>query len=546
MNSRAYVLLLVVAPLCWGCEEERLVPDVDPSLAAPGDFEAVSPGSISMRRLTASQRERTLKDVFGDETLVPPIAEPEVSQGGLIAVGASSASFSPRGVGSVEEMSFTVAEQVFAEASARAHLVPCTPSAVRDDACAATTLDALGLRLWRRPLSAEERIELVDFAGLAAERLGDFYQGLEFGVARLLQSPHFLFRTEVGEADPLRPERRRYTGYELASRLSFFLWNTGPDAALLDAAASGTLHTRDGLMEQTDRLLASPRAREGLRHFFDDYLGLEKLGKLSKDPTIFEHYTSALRGDAREETLRLMEYLVFDLEADIREMLTTNISFINPNLAAIYGIPAPDTDGFAYVEQPADSQRVGILTHASFLALHAHAVSSSATLRGKAVRLILLCQDIPAPPVNVDTAIPEPSGDALTLRDRVAEHLQNASCAGCHRLTDPIGLSLENFDGLGRWRDQDNGADIDASGELDGTAFEDPMGLAHAVREHPNFVPCLVKTMGRYANGRIEEREERALLDTLEARFVGHEYQVLPLVRELIASPLFRHAGVPN
>ena len=137
-------------------------------------------------------------------------------------------------------------------------------------------------------------------------------------------------------------------------------------------------------------------------------------------------------------------------------------------------------------------------------------------------------------------------GDALTVRDRVAEHLQNAACAGCHSLTDPIGLSLENFDGLGRWRDQDNGADIDASGELDGAEFEDPIGLAHAVREHPSFVPCLVQTMGRYANGRIEEWEEKALLDTLSARFVGHEYQVLPLVREFIASPLFRHAGVPN
>jgi hypothetical protein len=227
-------------------------------------------------------------------------------------------------------------------------------------------------------------------------------------------------------------------------------------------------------------------------------------------------------------------------------MLTTRTTFVNPNLAAIYGIPAPDIEGFAYLEHPESSQRVGILTHASFLALHAHAVSSSATLRGKAVRLTLLCQTIPAPPVDVDPSIPEPSGEAVTLRDRVAEHLENPSCAGCHSLTDPIGLSLENFDGLGRWRDTEHGALIDATGSLDGVDFEDPVGLAHTVREHPDFSLCLIRTLARYANGRMETSAENAWVHTLDARFMDHDYRLLPMVRELVASPLFRQAGAPN
>jgi hypothetical protein len=538
-------LLLSLAAVTPACERDKPTTAPDGELAAPEAFDELDPGGISMRRLTAVQVERSLKDILGEKVVVPTIAEPEVVQGGLISVGASTASFSARGIESIEKMAFSVAEQVFQHEEMRAPLIPCAPTATRDDACTEEVFTTLARLIWRRPLTSDEVGEIVALSGDAADALEDFHGGLEFGLARLLQSPHFLFRSEIGENDP-ESNGRRFGDYELASRLSFFLWNTSPDSELIAAADSGALQTREGLLEEADRLLASPRAREGLAYFFEDYLDLGELTHLNKDPTLFEHYNSDVGEDAKEETLRLIDHIVFELEADFRDIMTTRSTFINPNLAAIYGVPAPDISGFGYMEHTEDSQRIGIATHTSFLSAHSHAVSSSATLRGKAVRLVLLCQDIPAPPVSVDTSIPEPSGNRLTLRDRVAEHLENPSCAGCHILTDPIGLGLETFDGLGRWRDFDNGARIDASGDLDGTDFRDAKELVTAIREHPAFAPCVVRTLARYAIGRTESRDEKAWLKTLSERFSVHDHRLIPTIRELIASPLFRQAGEPN
>ena len=262
-----------------------------------------------------------------------------------------------------------------------------------------------------------------------------------------------------------------------------------------------------------------------------------------KDPQVFEHFTSSLGEDASEETLRLLEYIVFDEDGDYRDVMTTSKTFINRQLAALYDVPAPSAEEFSYVDLEDYSPRVGLLGHASILGLNAHAVSSSPTLRGKAVRNILLCQLIPAPPVNVDTSIPEPSGTTNTMRERVAEHLTDPSCAGCHRLTDPIGLGLENFDGIGRWRDYDNGEIIDPSGDLDGAEFVTPYELGDAIRNHRQFVPCVVRTLNRYATGRMETSEERAWLETLVERFEGHKYSFRALALEIVMSPFFVKAG---
>lgn len=424
-------------------------------------------GDTALRRLTEKQIFRSLRDILGAHLLIQGIAEPDVVQGGLVAIGSSIASLSSRGVDSIEELSYSVAEQALHE-DHRDELVSCRPSSIRDDECATEAIVTLGLRLWRRPLVVEEIQELVELAGGAAETLTDFYSGLEFALARLIQSPHFLFRAELGEEGESANEQRRFNDYELASRLSYFVWNSCPDQILLEAAATGALSTEIGLIEQTERLLSSPKAREGIGGFFEDYLNLWKLKKVRKDSNSFENYSGDLPQDAGQETLRLLEFLTFDEQSDFREMMTTQASFINPLLATIYRVPAPDPDGFAYVEFSEDNQRSGVLTQASFLSMHAHAIHSSATLRGKAVRTVLLCQDIPIPPVSVDTSIPEPSPEQQTLRERVAQHLTDPTCAGCHKLTDPIGLGLENFDAIGSWRTLDHGAEIDPRGELDG------------------------------------------------------------------------------
>jgi hypothetical protein len=291
-------------------------------------------------------------------------------------------------------------------------------------------------------------------------------------------------------------------------------------------------------------MLADPKAKEGVSEFFVEYLRLHKLDDMVKDPTLFEHYSEELGSDARTETLMFLEYLVFEAESDFRESLTSHESFVNNRLAAIYEMPYTGIDGaFQYVVHPESVHRPGLLGQASFLAMHGHSVSTSATIRGSSIRSILLCQEIAPAPVGVDTSIPEASGTTQTLRERVAEHLEDESCAGCHLLMDPMGLGLENYDSIGRWRTHDNGALIDASGELDGTPFTDPTELAQAVIEKQNFTWCLTRGLFRYANGREESNAERDLIDVLNDRMVHHEYRLKPLLLEVVMSPMFLRAG---
>lgn len=504
----------------------------------PVPYEDGPAGPSGLRRLTNAQLENIVLDVFGDGVILPPVAEPDVSIGGLVSIGASGATFSPRGVESMEDVAFALAAQAL-DLDNRSRVLTCEPTGVADGDCAAEFVGTLGRRLWRRPLKNDEIERLTRVALDAAAALDDPHEGYGYALAALLQSPHFLFRHELGDGG-------EFTDWELATRLSFFLWNTTPDDALLDAAAAGELTTPSGLRAQAERLVADPLARRGVRNFFAEYLELDELLHLAKDPTIFEHFSSELGASAREETLRLLEHVVFDDPSDYRDVMTSRHTFLDRRLATLYGVPAPLESGFARVPLPPDANRVGLIGHASFLAHHAHQVSSSATLRGAAVRRVLLCQTIPPPPVNVDTSIPEPSGEAPTLRDRVAEHLQNESCAGCHLLMDPIGLGLENYDGIGRWRVLDNGVEIDASGDLDGELFQSPDQLAEVVRNHPDFPACLVQMMTRYAMGRVEIREELDHLDLMAERFAALDYRIRPMLLEIVTSPMFLSAGDPQ
>ena len=249
---------------------------------------------------------------------------------------------------------------------------------------------------------------------------------------------------------------------------------------------------------------------------------------------------------AREETLLGLERLVFEIDGDFRDILTTRETFLNRRLAAIYDVPAPVREGFGLTELPEDGLRMGLLGQVSFLAPNAHATSSSATLRGKFIREVLLCAAIPPPPANANTALPEPSGTALTLRDRSEEHMQSGSCRGCHQLMDPMGLSLENFDGIGRYRTTDHGVLIDASGELNGVAFADAEELGYLLHDHPDVPRCLVRTMYRYATGRLEASGETQALRQLTDAFTADGYRVKDLMREVALHRSFRHAVAPD
>ena len=512
----------------------------------PLEWEAVDPPPPVIRRLTQAQYHNSIRSLLGPDVVLPSQLEPDAPVNDMIEIGSAVTALSSRGVEQYEKAAYSLAEQAMDLETVRASIVPCTPEATVDTACARQAIETLGPRVWRRPLTEEELTVLVDLATTAAEILEQFDDGLEYAIAALLQSPHFLYRTELGEPDPDRPGRYRYTNYEMATRLAYFLWNTTPDDALLEAAGRGELTDDVLLRSQVEDMLMSEQARDGIEAFFNDLYGLYRLDALDQDPTLFTHMSAEVGPSAAQETQRLLEALIFDENADIREVMTSRRAFLNRTLAAIYNVPAPDRDGFGETMLPEDGIRLGLLGQVSFLALNAHPVSTSATLRGMFVRETLLCQTIPPPPSGVDTSIPEPSGEAPTLRDRVAEHLEVEYCATCHQLTDPIGLAFENFDALGRYRATDSGSVIDASGEFYEEPFAHGAEVSALIAERPEFTDCLVEQLHRYATGHEVTAGEEAAIDWLALSFDDTDFRVRSLLVEITTSPAFRQTTLPE
>ena len=511
-------------------------PVVDP--LPPLNPEAALDAQPVLRRLTASQYRNTFSDWFGDELALPATLEPDARSEGLYAVGASINGLSSLGVERYVNGAKFLAAQLVESPTLRASLVDC--SAVTDTECLEVLLDTWAVRFWRRPLSDDERARLLSVGQTAMDSLESVDEGLRYMLITLFASPNFLYVSGIGES--IGDDTRAYTSWEMASRLAFFLWDSGPDDVLLDAAASGELRDPISLDALIDTMLADPRARRGVRAFADDWLEMDGLIGLNKEPSAFDYFSADIGPNAREETLKVVEHLVFDEDADFRELLTTRTTFVNRRLAALYGVQSTAVDGFAQISLPDDGTRAGLLGHASLLALHASPNRSSPTLRGLFIRERLLCQPMPSPPANVDTTVPEGSEDAPTMRDRLAVHLETPSCASCHELTDPIGLGLERFDGLGGFRATENGALIDPSGELDGVAFGDALELGVTLAEHPAFVPCIVRTVWSYANGRHGSHDDD-VVDALTARFGAMNHSFLALLKDIAMSDGFGRVG---
>ena len=535
-NRLAPFLLLALA----ACATDG--PDTAPPPFVRGEQPAYTVQAPVLRRLTYSQYVHSIDDLFGPGLVLPEELEPDSRVSGLQAVGASVTSLSSLGVERYESAAYDIAEQVLADPARRAALVPCTPAGSVDEACAATVIEALGRRAWRRPLSEAERVVITGIVVTASTTLDDFDEGLAFGVAALLQSPHFLFRPEFGVADP-DSGIRLYTSLEMASRLSFFLWDGPPDEALLVAAEAGDLATDAGVQAQVERMLEDAKARRGMRAFFTDMLALDELDSLTKDPTVYVYMSAGLGESAREQTLADAERLVFTEDVDFRRFLTSTETHLDRTLAALYDVPAPERDAFGPVTLPDSGGRRGFLGQASFLALQSHATSTSVTRRGQFIREVLLCQTLPTPPAGLNTSIPAASEDVPTMRDRVAQHLEDPSCAGCHAMMDPIGLGLENFDGVGRWRKEENGETIDPSGALDGASFSDAWELGAAVAEHAAFAPCVNDTIYRFATGHEVADAEEDLVNWHADGFHEAGYRVRALLADIAMGPGFRTVG---
>lgn len=536
-----YLMAVLLAVAIVGCSKD------DGGAGSVGP--AVDGGPIALRRLTTEQYSRSIHDVLGEHITVPSRIDPDDRRSGLLAVGSSFAGVTPSGFEKYEAAAAAVAEQAL-DANHRGELVPCEPASASssDDGCARQFIEQVGRRLFRRSLSQVEIDARIDVARNAAEVLGDFYRGLELALSSLLVSPDFLFRVERGEPDPSDSTRLRLTGTSVASRLSFFLWDTTPDDELLDAAESGDLLDHDVLAAQVDRLVASPRAEVSLRALFSDVYDFKQFddGLVRKDAAIFPAYTQTIAEDAKEQTLRtIVDHLTGG--GDYRDLFTTRKSFLTRTLGQLYRVPVVAANGWEAHTFDENSPRAGLLSHVSIMALYSHPGRSSATLRGKFVREVLLCQDVPVPPANVDFTIDEDTLAQLrTARERLEAHVGNDACAGCHVLMDPIGLAFENFDAIGAFREQENGVTIDASGELDGVRYDGPIEVGETIRDHPDLGPCLVRTLFRYSLGRGATPDERPLLDFLGERFAESEFRVSDLVRDIVLSDAFLTTSGPR
>jgi hypothetical protein len=499
------------------------------------------------RRLSEEQYRNIIADVFGADIVVGGRFEPELRKDGLLSIGESQVSISQAGLEQYRAVALSVASQV-TDQNHRGLLLPCKPRSehAADQACALQIISAVGPYLYRRTLSPEETNALVGVAVDAASRLNDFYAGVEIGLADMLLSPDFLFRTETVEPDPDVPGGFRLDAFSKASRLSFFLWNSAPDKALLTAAERGELNSASGLRRQVDRMLASERLASGVRAFFVDMLGFDDFATLAKDPLIYPKFSAKAAADVPEQTLRTIVDHLLVQRGDYRDLFTTRKTFLTRTLGALYGIPVDDNvpNGFPSrwidYEFPAGDPRAGILAQASFVSLHSHPGRSSPTLRGRAMRELLLCQKIPDPPGDVDFSLfNDPNSPHKTARERLTAHRSAPACAGCHKLMDPIGLGLEHFDSAGGFRETENGAPIDTSGELDGVHYSDAATLGKAVHDDPATTSCVVNRMYAYATGQEVPRDARVFLKELEQNFAAKGYRVPDLMRQIATSASF-------
>lgn len=386
----------------------------------------------------------------------------------------------------------------------RRRLFVCKPAAAgEEDACAKRIISTLARRAFRRPVTEADLVKPLGFyrQGRAG---GSFDTGVEMALASVLVSPEFLFRIERDPAGAAPGTAYKLSPFELASRLSFFLWSSSPDDELLDAAARGDLGRPAGLERQVRRMLADARSQTLASNFAGQWLYLRNLASISPDMRLFPDFDDNLRQSFRRETELFFESIQRE-DRSVLDLLNARYSYLNERLAKHYDIPGIYGSRFRRVEFPAGSIRGGLLGQGAILTVTSYATRTSPVLRGKWVIENLLGVPPPAPPPNVPALPEKASGTKFkSIRERMSAHRTNPACFGCHQLIDPPGFALENFDAVGRWRDLEEGNRVDAAGGLpDGSKFDGVAGLRQALVARPElFAHTFTEKLLTYALGR--------------------------------------------
>lgn len=515
-------------------------------VAATGQGANRAPTKVALRRITESQYRHTIADLFGPTLKIDARFEPERREEGLLALGSAMLSLTSSGFEQYFAVATSISDQVLNEKT-RDATVGCKPADVSqmDAACARQFIEKYGEVLFRRPLTQAEVQSRLKSAAVGTSQAKDFYAGLKLALTSLLIAPDFLFRVENAENDPANPKQQRLDAYTKAARLSYLLWDSAPDSELLATARSGAIHSPEVLKQQVERMVASPKFEQGARAFFTDMLQLDGFGNLVKDPAIYPKFNQSIAEGAREQMLLRAVDLLVKKNGDYRDLFTSNDTFINRSLASVYNVPYASKAAWAPYTFPEDAERAGILTDVGFLSLHAHPGTSSPTRRGIKVLEIFMCQETPQPPANVDFSKVQDSTKG-TVRGRLLDHMENEGCSGCHRRTDPLGLSLEHFDGLGQLRTMENNMPIDVTAELKETKFDGAKGLGEYLRNDPRVASCLVRNVYSYGVGRKTFGSDRQYLKAQTQTFVDGGYRFPALIAQVATSPEFFKVIVPK
>ena len=428
------------------------------------------------------------------------------------------------------------------ETPSRRKILTCIPSSGADElSCARTILTALARKAYRRPLTENDVSALISFYKTGREN-GKFEDGIERGLQFILAHPEFVFRTETAPASVKPGDAYRISDLELASRLSFFLWSNGPDEALMNLAQQGKLKDPEILEQQVHRMVADPRSQELVKNFGGQWLGLRTLQSQTPEGTIFPDFDDNLRQAMRTEAEMFFKSILAD-DRSIMELLTADYTFVNGRLAAHYGIPNIYGPQFRRVTLAGDLDvRRGLLGKGSFLLATSNSDRTSPVLRGKWIMENILGVHPPDPPPNVPPLKPNPALGPQTMRQRMEEHRANPACASCHKMMDPIGFALENFDATGQWRTHDAGQPIDASGLLvDGSKLDGVVSLRTAlVRYSPQFVRTFTEKLLTYAMGRGVDYGDMPYVRSIVRESAKNDYRLSSVILEIVRSVPFQ------
>ncbi|MFT3707213.1 MAG: DUF1592 domain-containing protein [Archangium sp.] len=539
---RFLVILGLVVAVVSACKPIKVPPDPDPD-PTPDPVTctpAVTMGT-PLRLLTRAEYDLTIRDLLG-ATNQPARDFPREPLAHNLDNDATINQVTDGHVAAYLDAAEFLALDTLS--NRRSKIVPCNTN---DIACGELFIATTGLRAFRRPLNAEERANLNTLFTTINSMEG-FDGAVEVTLQTMLQSPQFLYRDEQA-LGPVPQPVVTLQGYELASRLSYFLWGTMPDDQLLEAAANGALDTKEGLSAEAKRMLADPKSTDGLMRFFSLWLYLDGVQRTEKSTATYPEYTPAL-SVAWRRSLELYVQDVLSHDGTLAALLTSNVLYTNDTMS-MYGPSAPSS-AFVRNEMPG-TVRKGLLAQPGFLAFKAMPDGSSPVRRGIFVLDQLLCQTPPPPPADANIVPPILSA-TLTTRQRFAAHTQSGStCKGCHQFIDPIGFTFENYDGLGMWRDTENNQAIDASGGVassdDSTVLGDVVGVAQLsekLAQSPRVHSCVAKEFYRFALGRPLTQADTCTATQLGDRFMKSGGSFRELMLAIVEADSFRTNANPE